>query len=489
MQDIDATSKRTLDSVLERFARIAAVPRGSGKEEKAARLVRDWAEARGWKTRSDAAGNLVVKVPATPGKEASPVVVLQGHLDMVCEKAAGSSHDFDRDPIRIVRDGDWLKADGTTLGADNGIGIALAQDLAEDPAQVHGPLELLFTVQEETGLVGATRLDPSLVTGRILLNIDSEEDGIFTIGCAGAKIMRLERPLARSAVPAGWKAYRLGVSGLRGGHSGMDIDKGRGAATQLAARALGRLAEEGEFRIGTLEAGTAHNAIARDAELAFALPASRALKAEAAFASFAAEAKADYAAVEPDLAFALEPLAQGLAQAAAAADSRAVLDLLLALPHGALKMSADIAGFVETSNNLAVARAGAEGATIVASLRSSSPSSLEGTFAGIAAAARLAGFALSVVQQYPGWKPDPSSPLLELAKRTWKDLHGEEARIQTIHAGLECGVIGERCGGGMDMISVGPDILDPHSPAERLNLPSLARARAFLAALLAELAA
>ncbi|MGW8186241.1 MAG: peptidase dimerization domain-containing protein, partial [Desulfobacterales bacterium] len=251
--------------VIDNLSRINAIPRCSKKEEKIARWFADWAAERRYPTRRDEAGNLCIKVPATSGHETAPTIILQGHMDMVCEKTPDSRHDFDRDPIRLVRNGDWISADRTTLGADNGIALALALTLAEEPAVVHPPLELLFTVDEESGLLGAKNLDPGLVDGRILLNIDSEEEGVFTIGCAGGQETRIRLELQRTAAPSGHQCRDLVISGMRGGHSGIDIHKPRASANVLMARVLHAISRVTPIGIVAINGGTVHNAIARDA--------------------------------------------------------------------------------------------------------------------------------------------------------------------------------------------------------------------------------
>ena len=472
--------------VIDNLARINAIPRCSKKEEKIARWFADWAAERRYPTRRDEAGNLCIKVPASPGHEAAPTVILQGHMDMVCEKTPDSRHDFDNDPIRLVRNGDWISADRTTLGADNGIALALALTLAEEPAVVHPPLELLFTVDEESGLLGAKNLDPGLVDGRILLNIDSEEEGVFTIGCAGGQETRIRLGLQRTAEPSDHRHFDLTISGLRGGHSGIDIHKPRASANVLMARALQAISRVTPIGIVSIKGGTVHNAISRDAAARIICAPPHLEGVQQVVGECRETFSNEYGAGDPQCDIRLNKIATEAigGDTLTAADTRKAIALLLALPHGVTRMSADIDGLVETSNNLATVALSGASFEILSSQRSAVMTRLAEITARIHAIADLAGAAATDENSYPAWEPNLDSALLLRCKAVYRDRFGKDPLVQTIHAGLECGLIGARKP-GMDMISFGPTIENPHSPDEKLFVPSVVRVWDFIVHLLA----
>lgn len=468
------------------FDRILEIPRGSKQEERARAHVLAVAGRLGLESRTDRAGNAVVRKPAARGRERAPTVVLQSHLDMVQEKGSDVAHDFARDPIRPRREGDYLYAAGTTLGADNGIGVAAMLATLDAPDLDHGPLELLFTVDEETGLTGARELDPSLLTGRILLNLDSEEEGILYVGCAGGGDSRITLPVRSVPTPAGRAAFRVRVHGLKGGHSGVDIHLQRGNALQALARALSAGAARGEVLLAAVHGGGAYNAIPREAVAELVLGGDQERAVLDAVRSEFAALRTELAAADPGAALEIAP-----APAAAAVlephDARRLLDLLLALPHGVLAMSHDLPGLVETSTNVATVMA-ADGAVVIGtSSRSSVDSALAATRRKVRAVAELAGATVAEPPTYPGWKPNLASPLLELVKGVHTRVLGKEPGVAAIHAGLECGIIGEKVP-GVDMISLGPQIEFPHSPDERVHIPSVARFWELLRATLGALA-
>ncbi len=472
--------------VWQHFEDILKVPRPSKHEEKIREHVKRWAQARGFAVREDVAGNVVVQVPATPGHEGAPTVVLQGHLDMVAEKNSDVIFDFFADPIKPRIVGDYVYATGTTLGADNGIGVAAAMAVAEDPEAVHGPLELLFTVDEETGLTGAAKLDPSLVTGRTLLNLDTEEDGAFYIGCAGGANAHSVFTVRWEPVPSGHGAWAVRVRGLKGGHSGVDIHENRGNALKFLARVLAAARKASpELRIASLSGGSKHNAIPREAEATITVPAGDAAKVRQAVEEAAAVLKEEFGEIDPGQR--VEMAEGGASQVFSAGDSNRVLDALLACPHGVLAMSRAVPGLVETSNNLAVVTLEGSQVKVVTSSRSSVMPSLKATLLQVEAVFRLAGAEVEVHDGYPGWKPNPNSPLLQLAKEVFQREFGREPEVKAIHAGLECGLIGEKFP-GMDMLSLGPQIESPHSPDERVKIPTVANFYRLLKAILAAMA-
>jgi len=472
------------------FDDILTIPRASKQEEKMRDYVVGVAERRGLAHQEDAAGNVVVRLPASPGREGAPVVVLQSHLDMVNEKNSDVPHDFSKDPIVPRQVGEYLYATGTTLGADNGIGVATMLALMEADGLAHGPLELLFTIDEETGLTGALRLDPSLLTGRRLLNLDSEEEGRVTVGCAGGIDTRLTLPLATEPVPEGAVAVDLRLTGLLGGHSGTEIHLQRGNAIKLLARALFVVAHGTDpvpFSLASFAGGNKRNAIPREATARVVVaPERREAFLQAVEAEMTA-IRAEFRPADPGIRFAT-PSADLPERVWSAVTGRTVLALLHGLPHGVLAMSYDIPDLVETSTNVAVVT-GEDGALQVQnSTRSSVASAINAARLRLEALAELAGAGVTPSDAYPGWKPDLTSALLGVVQAVHRRVLGKDPEIQAIHAGLECGLIGEKVP-GMEMVSIGPQIESPHSPDERVKIPSVAEFWRFLVALLDELSA
>jgi dipeptidase D len=478
------------------FARLSGIPHPSKKEERIRAEVRAVAEEMGLSAREDAAGNILIDAPASPGCEGAPVTVLQGHLDMVCEKNADSTHNFDQDPIRLIVDRDEasgeriVRADGTTLGADNGVGVAMALAAASATDMTHGPLELLLTADEETGMTGANALTPESFRGRRLLNLDSEEDDALYIGCAGGCDTILTFSCELQAPGQTAAAYQLKVSGLRGGHSGGDIHENRGNAIKLLTRTLLRAGLD-RFRVASIRGGQLRNAIPREAEAVVVGSADSMEALRQAAAEVQAEGSEESA--EPDLA--IDVAAAGpsaVPSVLSQADTGRVLATLAALPHGVLGMHRKMEGLVETSNNVATVRFAPDGGggpvTIeIGNLsRSSSASRQREALDQLAAVGRLAGATVKTGDPYPGWAPNPDSPTLATCARVYRDLFGAEPRVAAIHAGLECGIIGERVG-GVDMVSLGPTIQGAHSPDERVYVASVQKSWKFLQTILAEL--
>jgi dipeptidase D len=472
------------DGVWTHFAELTGIPRPPKEEERARAYVLAWAERLGLDTTVDGEGNLVVRVPATSGRENAPTVVLQSHLDMVCEREPGSNFDPRAGRIRVELEGDWVVAPETTLGADNGIGVASAMAVAEDPSLRHGPLELLFTVSEEQGLDGAKALDPSLVSGRLLLNLDGTSDRSLTIGCAGSShtFTRLRLPLER--LPPDHVTLRIRVSGARGGHSGGDIERGRANAIKALGRVLSRAYEQVPFRLARLGGGVSRNAIPRDAEALVGVPAD----GEAAFREAAgrelAALREQFAGFDDGLALSMEPAD---VEAASAEDAtRGTLDLLTTIPTGVIAMNPALPGKVETSTSLNVAATEDGVLTLASMTRSANAPALEEVVAGIVAAARLAGGDVEALRSYPPWRPDLDSSLLAVARSTFERLFEEAPELDVVHGGLECAVIGDKLP-GVDMLSLGPEIVGPHAPGERLSVPATQRFYRLLGGLLDDL--
>jgi len=466
------------------FAEISGIPRPSKHEERVARYVLDTAGKLGLAARQDSCGNVVVHKPATPGRERVRGVCLQSHLDMVCEKNADKVHDFLKDPIELVRRGGVVTANGTTLGADNGVGVATNLAVMADRSLVHGPLELLFTVEEEIGLTGALNLSPDLLESRTLLNLDSEEEGAVYVGCAGGKDTFARWTLARESAPAHAAAVVLSVKGLKGGHSGLEIDKGLGNAIKILNRALLRLFEI-DARLCSIDGGNMRNAIPRECRALLFLPRENLAGAEALVAELDATFKAELASVDPGFVLSLAPQ-QGTrtGKVLVRAEQFRLCRTIAALPSGVQHMSADIPGLVETSSNVSVISTASGDITLVTSQRSSVASRLEEVVQTVEAVLELGGAAVEITGGYPGWKPDLESPILKVARECYRNLYGRDAEVKAIHAGLECGIIGERVP-GMDMLSFGPTLESVHSPDEKIHIDSVAKFWDFLVAILA----
>jgi dipeptidase D len=472
------------------FDAIRQVPRPSKHEEKISELMSSWAQEHGFEVLKDAAGSMTISVPATPGHEEAPTIVLQGHLDMVCEKNADVEHDFMTEGIHVEVDGDWVRAMGTTLGADNGIGVAAAMAVAEDENAVHGPLEILCTIDEETGLTGAKQLDPEIVGGRIMINLDTEEDGAIYIGCAGGADVHSTLPLARRRGLLASVPVKLAVRGLRGGHSGMNIIENRGNAIKLATRTLLAALDDGiEVDLVSIDGGSKHNAIPREAFAICRLHRDDLQSFREVADRCLADFKEEFESIDPDLELTIEDLADAdETQAPFNVHARdRLLRLLDALPHGVLAMSREVPGLVETSNNLAVVATEENKATIITSHRSSIMPSLIAVGRQVTSACSQAGAEVVVEDPYPGWKPNPESPIVKKTIEVYTRLFGTEPSIKAIHAGLECGLLIEKIP-GMDVVSIGPEIHNAHSPEEQVQVSSVASFYRALTALLEELA-
>jgi dipeptidase D len=468
------------------FDQILTIPRGSKEEDRMRAYVIDVTKRSGLKYQVDEAGNVVVRKPATAGHESAPATILQSHLDMVNEKNSDVEHDFSKDPIVPVQDEAYLTASGTTLGSDNGIGVAAMLAVIEAKDLVHGPLELLFTVDEETGLTGAASLDGSMLEGRRLLNLDSEEEGMVYVGCAGGADSTITLPLTSSPIPSGNIALDIRLHGLKGGHSGVDIHLQRGNAVKLLARALNALSFRMSFHLSAISGGNKHNAIPREAFATALLPGGVKDQFSKELEQEVAAIREEFRAAEPNLLLEITEATLPHAMWDDRATER-VLHLLTALPHGVLAMSYDIPDLVETSTNLATVVVSDGSLVVGMSSRSSVESALRATRLSIRAIATLAGARVEEGNGYPGWKPNLQSELLAVLKRVHEQKLGHTPEIKAIHAGLECGIIGEKVP-GMDMISFGPQIEFPHSPDERVKIDSVGSFYEVLAMTLKELA-
>ena len=472
-------------AVWSHFDTILTIPRASKDEERMRRHVLATAARLGCDHAVDATGNVVVRKPASAGHETAPVTILQSHLDMVQEKNADVPHDFATDAIVPRRAGAYLNATGTTLGSDNGIGVAAMLAVMEATDLAHGPLELLFTIDEETGLTGAAQLDADLLSGRRLINLDSEEEGVVYVGCAGGGDTRISLSTAPAPAGADDLAIPLALTGLKGGHSGCDIHLQRGNAVGLLGRALLAAHGKAPFRLARLEGGSAHNAIPREAFATIVVGSSGRERAVATVRTEFDAIREEYRPVDPGMQLAVGD--SGSAEESWSGETTAtVLRLIASLPHGVAAMSYDIPDLVETSNNLATVNGSNGSLVITTSSRSSVDTELDALRRRIRATAELAGAAVKEHPAYPGWKPNLDSPLLDVVKAVHARELGSVPAVKAIHAGLECGIIGKKVP-GMDMISFGPVIEFPHSPDERVHIDSVGRFYRLLTATLAEL--
>ncbi|MCB2206593.1 aminoacyl-histidine dipeptidase [bacterium] len=461
-------------SLWRHFHGLAQVPRPSKKEEKVLAYLKKLLTDLGYAYEQDDTGNIVVRKPATPGHENAPMVLIQGHVDMVCEKNKDTDFDFDNDPIAAYVDGEWVTAKGTTLGADNGIGVAAGLAVLESKDLVHPPMEFLFTVDEETGLTGAKGLKPGFLKADMMLNLDSEEDGALYVGCAGGMDTAGVMKLNLSDAPATSQAIDINVGGLKGGHSGLDVATGRGNAIKFLTRILADLtANVPGVQFSSMLGGSKRNAIPREAEAVVYVPNDKVDEVLGKMQGFQDLFLNEISSVEPDLAIKATKVG-GNGKVADDAQFKALLNALQGLPTGVIKMSADIEGLVETSTMLATVTMEIDTITVGTSQRSSVESEKADIVATVGAVLRLAGFDVVQGDGYPGWKPNMESSALKFVKLSFNQLFGKDPEIKAIHAGLECGLIGEVFP-DMDMISFGPTIEGAHSPDERINIPATER--------------
>jgi dipeptidase D len=457
-------------AVWKHFDRLASIPRASTKEAAAREYVLSLATKLGLESVQDDVGNLVVRKPARPGREAAPMALLQSHLDMVCEKNEGTVHNFDIDPIKVVRDGDWLKADGTTLGSDNGVGVSAALAVMESNDIAHGPLEFLFTIDEESGLTGASAFPGGLLKSKYFLNLDNEEKGTLCIGCSGGVKTTARRKVGLRSADAG-STWRIKVSGLKGGHSGVDIHQGRGNALRIMGGVLQVLLDRLPVEIAEVNGGSAQNAIPREAAALVLLEPPRESELKSLVSTAENGYRADLGGFDPGLRITVEK-AEHPSKAMDADGAKKTVALLGSLHHGVLAMSPDVSGLVQTSTNLATVSTKGEVVEIVTSQRSAIESSMMTAARMVATVCELAGFEVEHGGKYPGWKPEPNSDIVRKLQEVHRKLFGEPAKLIAMHAGLECGVIGEKYP-GMQMVSFGPTIVDPHSPNERVQISSV----------------
>ncbi len=454
------------------FKEVLAIPRPSGKTEAIQNWLIGFAKERNLEFSHDEAGNVLIKKPATAGKENCSTIILQSHMDMVCEKNSDVVHDFEKDPIEAYIDGEWLKAKGTTLGADNGIGVATQLALLNAKDLIHGPLECLFTNDEETGLYGAFGLKEGFMTGSKLINLDSEDEGEIFIGCAGGMNSKFAFNFKTEPAPTDYFYFKVTVKGLQGGHSGDDIEKGRGNANHLMARFMWDLNNSMDLRLCDYKGGNLSNAIPREATFVAGVPFTLKEEVRVKLNIYQAEIEDELGSFDPNVSFTLESESTP-ATVLAKADSVRFISTLYACPTGVIAMSYSLPGLVETSLNLASVKPDGENRWVVTTSQRSSIESAKYALSNrLEALFSMAGFEVSHTEGYPGWKPNPDSALVQLVASTYKELFSKDAKIKAIHAGLECGLFLDKYP-ALDMVSVGPTMRGVHSPDERLHIPAV----------------
>lgn len=468
------------------FYEITQIPRPSKKEDKVRTFLKKFASDKSLEIKEDKAGNILILVPATEGYENNPTIILQAHMDMVCEKNNDVKHDFDNDPIDAYVDGDWVTARGTTLGADNGIGMAMMLAVIDSKDVKHPPLECLFTTDEETGLTGAFALDKNLLTGTTLINLDSEDDGQIFVGCAGGTNTEIEYKYKTKETPEGYFAFSTQISGLKGGHSGGDIHKHRGNALKMLDRILWNIWRKMDLLLVEFEGGNLHNAIPREAKALCCVPFKYKEDVRIIFNHIVNDLEEEYAAYEPDMKIELH--SENIPEETMNEnDSFEFLNAIYACPNGVQEMSLDIPGLVETSTNLASVKMEKKNRMkIVTSQRSSVESSRKDIATQVASVFNLIGADVKHSDGYPGWKPNLNSAILKITTDSYKKLFAKEPEVLAIHAGLECGLFLEKYP-NLDMVSIGPEMLGVHSPDEKLNIASTQKTWKWLVEILSAL--
>jgi dipeptidase D len=468
-------------AVFRYFEELTQIPRCSGDEKRVSDYLVGFAKQRKLEVFQDKALNVIIKKLGTSGYEDSPAVIIQGHMDMVCEKSKGSHHDFSKDPIPLKIDGDFVRADGTTLGADNGIAVAYGLALLDSADIPHPPLELLVTTSEETGMNGAHALKADQLTGKTLLNIDAEEEGVLFVSCAGGVDLVCETRWEKAASGA----LLIEVSGLKGGHSGLEIVQQRANAIKLLGRTLDAAREAGEFRIAAISGGSKSNAIAREAQATVVAEAPVLTKIASIVKRLSEDLKAEFAVADPDIRV-VAPSADKLARQLDGPSTARLIDFLVIAPNGVQSMSQDLEGLVESSLNLGVLEQSGESIKMTVSIRSCVDSIREDLTRRVEALAGLVDAKSARTGEYPAWQYEADSPVRDVCVSVYKDVSGHEPQVQAIHAGLECGLLREKLS-QTDMISFGPNLANVHTPEEQLSISSVANTWVFLTTVLARL--
>lgn len=467
------------DRVFYFFEEITKIPHGSGNEAALAQYILDFAQTRNLESRTDAAGNVVVKKAASEGYEQAPGVILQGHMDMVCEKMGELAHDFTTDPLKLQIDGDFISANDTTLGADDGIAVAYMLALLDNKELAHPAIEAVFTTEEETGMGGAKALDTSDLRGKYFINMDSEEEGKFLVSCCGGRRVHVSLPVRRESKQVNAQPYLLKISGLKGGHSGSDIHLQRASANQLMGRLLYTLQKNVAFSLVCIDGGKMDNAICREAEAVVALETEAAKVAERIITEMEQTLKEEYRRTDADMIITWEALREEVAEVLTEDTKQRVLSILTLLPYGVITVSHEIDGLVESSNNIGVVRTTADTVAFENAVRSAVASRKEWICDKIATIAALCGADAESSNDYPGWMYRSDSHLLVLLQEAYRDTTGREPEMTAMHAGVECGLFAEKMP-WLDMVSLGPDMYDVHTPQERLSISSTIRTWNFL---------
>ncbi len=479
-------SKLQPAAVWQVFEKMCEIPHGSGNEAGIMKMFKGWAEERGLSWSDDKVGNLLIRIPGTKGLEKAAPVLIQGHVDMVCEKNSATKHDFEKDPLKLKITGDWVTAEGTTLGADNGIGVAMGLGLADDKSIAHGPVEVLLTVDEERGLTGAAGVESGFFDSQRMINLDSEDDDAIFIGCAGGRdtVFELKNKATRSPKESGGR--RITIGGLRGGHSGLNIHENRGNAIKILTRVLSAVSEEMDLRLVEINGGSMRNAIPREAEAKVVIAKADGRRFKKLVDTFLTRIQADELAGIDD-GFEWRVSAVQAPRCFSLATSLNTLRLLSAIPNGVTGMSQEIAGLVESSTNLGVVATKGSKVRMVCCSRSSIMPALESLVSQHKAIGVLAGAVVDQPEGYPGWKPNLKSPLLAVTRKKYQAAFGIEAKLLAIHAGLECGLLTEKYP-TLDIVSFGPNIRGAHSPDEKVQISSVQKIWKLFAATLADLA-
>jgi len=465
-------------NVWENFEELCNIPRPSKKEEKIIKYLKNFGEKLGLKTIVDEVGNVIIKKPATKGMENRKGIILQCHLDMVPQKNSDKVHDFEKDPIVPRVDGEWIKATGTTLGADNGLGVAATMAILQSKDIAHGPIEALLTIDEETGMTGAFGLKPGILEGDILLNLDSEDEGEIYVGCAGGIDASITFNYKKEAVPANHSAYKLSLTGLKGGHSGLEIILYRGNSNKLMNRFLKYAGKEFNIRISSIEGGSLRNAIPRESFVTVAVPANKENDFVKAVSTFEAIYKKEYSDCDPDIKF--NALKTNMPEYVFDIKTQnELIHSIYACPNGVIRMSDSMPGMVETSTNLAIVKSDDNKIQVACLLRSSVDSAKDDLVEAMHSSFALSSAEIKFEGGYPGWKPNMNSSILKTAKEVYNNKFGKTPDVKAIHAGLECGLLGGVYP-NLDMISFGPTIRYPHSPDEKALIPSVQKFWDFL---------
>lgn len=466
--------------VFRYFEELSEIPRGSGNEKEVSDYLVAFAKEHNLEVIQDEALNVIIKKKATSGYENSPAIVIQGHMDMVCEKNVATKHDFTKDPLQLRIVDDMVYATGTTLGADNGIAIAMGLAVLASNEIAHPAIELVCTTEEETGMDGATKLDSKNIDGRILINIDSEEEGTFLVSCAGGLTAKTIIPVTLEDADKSLSTYTIRIRGLKGGHSGMEIDKGRANSNKLMGRILMELSSLVDFRVASINGGSKHNAIPREMDTIILIKAEDKAKVQEKLAELEGTFKNEFRTPDPDVKIEFEEMTPGVARVFSVQSQNNVINYLYLVQNGINSMSMDIKGLVESSLNLGVVTTRENEVEFISAVRSSVRSLKMEVFNRIIALAKLVGGEVSAESNYPEWAYNPDSKIRTVFEETYRKIYGKDAKIDAIHAGLECGLFGEKFNGEMDMISFGPNLYDVHTPDEHMSISSVQRSWEFL---------